>query len=84
MCMACPLFTVTFISMIWFLLYNKLLFTNKAVLVVVCSKYDDVKAFLTCTSRVQLWKGRLSLFQLTHVSCLQLLLECVQRPSSVF
>lgn len=81
--MACPLFTVTFISMIWFLLYNKLLFTNKAVLV-VCSKYDDVEAFLTCTSRVQLQKGRLSLFQLTNVSCLQLLLECVQRPSSVF
>lgn len=51
--MACRLFTVTFISMIWFLLYNKLLFTNKAVLV-VCSKYDDVDAFLTCTSRVQL------------------------------
>lgn len=81
--MACRLFTVTFISMIWFLLYNKLLFTNKAVLV-VCSKYDDVEAFLTCTSRVQLQKGRLSLFQLTNVSCLQLLLECVQRPSSVF
>lgn len=51
--MACRLFTLTFISMIWFLLYNKLLFTNKAVLV-VCSKYDNVEAFLTCASRVQL------------------------------